>query len=295
MLSHRSYRSADSAPGTWNYMLNGANTFPDLSKGKHALWNVKPGQKYLFRIINSAAQNAFAVHFDNHKMQVIAADWVPITPYETDFLNIAIGQRYDVIVEMNQPTAGYFLRAIAQTGCPSGGANSGLGKANGMFVYEGADLTLPTSTAGNVSASNFAGCADEPLASLVPHLKKDGGNIVTFQTSAANMPAGLVANVNTDDDGVVFRWFINNGAMNSDYTNPTLKSIGSHDVSNTTVSNYITLNDKNVWVYFVIQNQFFASHPMHLHGHDMSVLGQGTTAWDPSLVSTLNFINPTRR
>ena len=54
--------------GTWNYMLNGHNTFPDLSRGKHALWSVKAGKKHLFRLINSASQNMWSVHFDNHKM-----------------------------------------------------------------------------------------------------------------------------------------------------------------------------------------------------------------------------------
>jgi FtsP/CotA-like multicopper oxidase with cupredoxin domain len=81
---------------TWNYMLNGHNTFPDLSRGKHALWSVQAGKKYRFRLINSASQNSWAVHFDNHKMTVIAADYVPITPYTTEWLNIANGQRYDV-------------------------------------------------------------------------------------------------------------------------------------------------------------------------------------------------------
>jgi L-ascorbate oxidase len=90
-------RIAHFGPGpTWNYMLNGHNTFPDLSRGKHSLWTVKPGKKYRFRLINSASQNMWSVHFDNHKMTVIASDYVPIKPYQTEWLNIAIGQRYDV-------------------------------------------------------------------------------------------------------------------------------------------------------------------------------------------------------
>ena len=281
--------------GTWNYMLNGANVFPDLSKGKHALWKGKSGQKYLFRLINSASQNMFSVHFDNHKMTVISTDFNAIVPYETEWLNIGIGQRYSVIVEMNQPSAGYFLRAVTQTGCPSGCANNGLGNANGIFAYDDADLTLPTSTVGNKTAADFAICADEPLASLVPHLKMSAGSQEAFTKSVSTIPAGAVANVATLDDGVVFRWFINNGAINVNFTQPTLQSIASGSDYNSIVSNYITLSSKNEWVYFVIQNQFFASHPMHLHGHDMSVLGQGTVAWNPSLVSTLNFDNPTRR
>lgn len=50
----------------------------------------------------SSAQTAYAVHFDNHKMKVISADFTPIVPYETDVLYIQGGQRYNVIVEANQ-------------------------------------------------------------------------------------------------------------------------------------------------------------------------------------------------
>jgi len=51
---------------------------------------------------SSSAQTGFAVHFDNHKMTVISADFTPIKPYETDTLWLGSGQRYNVIVEMNQ-------------------------------------------------------------------------------------------------------------------------------------------------------------------------------------------------
>ena len=289
-------RIAHTGPtGTWNYLLNGANTFPDLSKGKHALWSVQPGKKHLFRIIDSAAQNMFSVHFDNHKMTVIAIDYVPIVPYETEWLNIGIGQRYDVIVEMDQPSAGYFLRAVAQTNCPSSCSNDGLGNANGIFLYEGAAATLPTSTSGTF---NNAICEDEPLASLVPHFQKGAGTSSAFTSSASTMPAGNVANVATSDDGTIFRWFLNNGAIDVNYTQPTLMSLaqGADATSNNSlISNPVVLEQKNDWVYFVIQNQFFAFHPMHLHGHDMSVLGQGTVPWTANLTSTLNFDNPTRR
>ncbi|EXJ91357.1 hypothetical protein A1O1_04469 [Capronia coronata CBS 617.96] len=288
-------RIAHSGPSsTVNYLLNGKNTLQDLSAGQHALWSVQPGKKHLFRIINSGVQNMYSVHIDDHVMTVIAADYVPIVPYTTEWLNIGIGQRYDVIVEMNQPVAGYFLRAVTQTGCPSGCGNSGLGNANGIILYEGAEATLPTSTYGNKTASDFAICADEPIASLVPFLEKTAGSADQFAATAATVPAGKVAQIATSDDGSVVRWYINNGAINVNYTQPTLKTLA--DGSNSSlISNPITLNVANQWVYFIIQNQFFASHPIHLHGHDMSVLGQGSATWTTSLLSTLNFNNPTRR
>ena len=281
--------------GTFNYLLNGANTTPDLAKGKHALWSLKPGKKHLFRIINSSSQNMWSVHFDNHKMTVIATDYVPINPYTTEWLNIALGQRYDVIIEANQAVSGYFLRAVTQTGCPSGCVNTGLGSANGILLYEGADAVLPTSTAGNKTVADFAFCLDEPIASLIPHLKKSAGSLSAFQASASTLPAGNVAQVQTADDGRVFRWFLNNGAINVNYTQPTLKSLAQFGSNSSAISNPIILGAKDQWVYFIIANQFFASHPIHLHGHDMSLLGQGTTPWTPALTSTLNFDNPPRR
>ncbi|KAI1625341.1 multicopper oxidase-domain-containing protein [Exophiala viscosa] len=291
-------RVAHTGPtGTVNYLLNGKNTLPDLSAGQHALWDVQSGKKHLFRLINTASQNMYSVHFDQHTMTVIAADLVPIVPYETEWLNIGIGQRYDVIVEMNQPVAGYFLRAVTQTGCPSGCANSGLGAANGIFLYSGAKATLPTSTYGSKNASDFAICLDEPLESLVPYVSKSGGSASAFSATASTLPAGNVATVATNDDGSVFRWFLNNGNINVNYTQPTLQTIAQHNGTNYTslVSNSITLKGNNTWVYFVIQNQFFAAHPMHLHGHDFSLLGQGVGLFTSDMVSTLNFDNPMRR
>lgn len=279
---------------TTNYLLNGKNTLPDLSAGQHALWTVEPGKKHLFRFINSACQNMWSVHFDNHVMTVIAADYVPIVPYETEWLNIGIGQRYDVIVEMNQPVGGYFLRAVTQTACPSSCDNTGLGNANGIIQYKGASDALPTSTYGNKSPADFAICLDEPISSLVPYLQKPAGTLDAFSATASTLPAGNVAQVSTNDDGSVFRWFINNGAINVNYTQPTLKTLANGGNSSL-ISNQITLGAANQWVYFIIQNQFFAAHPMHLHGHDMSVLGQGNAPWNDGLIPTLNFVNPPRR
>ncbi|KIW10823.1 hypothetical protein PV08_10122 [Exophiala spinifera] len=307
--------------GTQNYLLNGKNTMPDLSAGQHALWKVQSGKKHLFRLINSAAQNVWSVHFDDHTMTVIAIDYVPIVPYETEWLNIGIGQRYDVIVEMNQPKAGYFLRAVTQTGCPSSSVNTGLGAANGILLYDDVDPILPTSTYGDKTLADFASCLDEPIASLVPFVKKSAGSSSAFAASVSTLPAGNVARIAASDGGSVFRWYINSNAIHVNYSQPTLETLyengygvggnGSSSNTNATtattngtsssvspsdlISNSITLTAKNTWVYFVIQNQFFAAHPMHLHGHDFSILGQGSTAWTADLASTLNFDNPPRR
>lgn len=55
---------------------------------------------------------------DNHTLEVISTDFVPIVPYNTTNLSIGLGQRYDVIVQAKEQTSGNFwLRAIPQESC----------------------------------------------------------------------------------------------------------------------------------------------------------------------------------
>ena len=65
----------------------------------------EPGKKYLLRIINISMGTSFLFTIDNHVLTVVSADFVPIIPYTTESINVAIGQRYNVIVEAT-PTSG---------------------------------------------------------------------------------------------------------------------------------------------------------------------------------------------
>ncbi|KPI35380.1 Laccase, partial [Cyphellophora attinorum] len=255
---------------TSNYLLNGNNKAVDLSTGKHALWKVQKGKKHLFRIINGAAQEAYSVHFDNHQFEVIAADFVPIKPYVTTWLNIAPGQRYDIVLKADQPSANYFLRAVTQTGCPSVPRNTGLSLANGIIQYADAQLTLPLNNFGNVTNATFATCNDEPLAKLVPYLEKTAGSAALFAAGQKSLPAGRVATPSANQS--VVQWFINNNFMNVSYTEPTLQTLAENpnllngvESTNSTASvrNSIVLGQANQWVYFIVRNEFFAAHPLH--------------------------------
>lgn len=42
------------------------------------------------------------VSLDNHPFQVITSDFVPIKPYSANWIFVAIGQRYDVVITANQ-------------------------------------------------------------------------------------------------------------------------------------------------------------------------------------------------
>ena len=62
-------------------------------------YNIEPGKKYKFRIINMSALAGAAVWIDSHKLKVVEIDGVYTEPTEAEQLYITPGQRYSVVVE----------------------------------------------------------------------------------------------------------------------------------------------------------------------------------------------------
>lgn len=50
------------------------------------------GQSHRLRLVSGAIDTHFKFSIDNHTMQVIANDLVPIVPYNTTVLNIGMGE-----------------------------------------------------------------------------------------------------------------------------------------------------------------------------------------------------------
>lgn len=94
----------------------------------------------------------------------------------------------------------------------------------------------------------------------------------------------------------MFRWILNGQSQVIDWSNPTIAQVVAGNDTFPAVKDVVTLSQSNVWTFWIIQNQFFVPHPMHLHGHDFSLLGQGAGTFDPSSnFDDLNFVNPPRR
>ncbi|KAI8287256.1 Laccase [Colletotrichum sp. SAR11_57] len=56
-------------------------------------------KRYLLRLINTAFDNSFIFTIDNHNLTVVEADFVPIHNFNTTSILVAIGQRYNIVVE----------------------------------------------------------------------------------------------------------------------------------------------------------------------------------------------------
>lgn len=88
------------------FLLNGA---PQQSLAS------RPGEKIRLRVIAASASTFFYLQFAGGPMQVIAADGLPVQPFDERRLLIAVAETYDVIVTV--PAEGsYEFRATAHDG-----------------------------------------------------------------------------------------------------------------------------------------------------------------------------------
>ncbi len=75
----------------------------------------KPGEKVRLRIIDGSATTFFYLQFAGGPLQVIAADGLPVQPFDEPRLLIGVAETYDVIVTVPE-NGSYELRATAHDG-----------------------------------------------------------------------------------------------------------------------------------------------------------------------------------
>jgi FtsP/CotA-like multicopper oxidase with cupredoxin domain len=88
---------AIASPKLDNGLINGANVFGDDNNPNQTGYRFNttfiPGKSYRLRVTNTACNTLFKFSIDNHTMTVIAADFVPIQPYNTTVISVAIGRQ----------------------------------------------------------------------------------------------------------------------------------------------------------------------------------------------------------
>ncbi|RDW66476.1 putative Laccase-2 [Coleophoma cylindrospora] len=275
-------------PSLENGLINGTNTYDCsgstdancLGTGTKNVNVFESGKKYRFRLVNTAIDGHFQFSIDGHSLTVIAADLVPIVPYEADSILIAIGQRYDVIVEANATSGDYWLRAGWTAACST---NLNAADITAIIRYDASSTADPTTTS-TVTVSDS--CSDEPVASLVPYLAIDVSDITSTNEETLDF---------TFSD--YFLWTINSSSLYLDWENPTTLRIYNNETIWPTDYNVlpVTGTDDDFTVY-VIEDQtgLGLSHPIHLHGHDFWILAQEAATFDAATV-TYNTVNPPRR
>lgn len=140
-------------PASDNSLINGKNNYNCSMAARNTTcssnaglskFRFTSGKKHRLRLINAGA--AALVHFsiDGHSLQVIANDFTPVKPYETEVITLGVGQRTDVLVKATgKPTDSFWMRSTISLNCSVTTSPRGLG----VILYEKASgHTQPNTT-----------------------------------------------------------------------------------------------------------------------------------------------------
>ncbi|KAK6433718.1 laccase, multicopper oxidase, benzenediol:oxygen oxidorectuctase, partial [Oleoguttula sp. CCFEE 5521] len=271
-------------PSADNILINGTNKNAN-GGGSYSQVKVTKGKKYRLRLINTSVDNFIRVSLDNHQLQVMTSDFIPIVPFYTNWLLLGIGQRYDVVINANQTEGNYWFRANVATDCLSGNKNGALA----IWSYDTVTAGTPTSTAFAAAA---AGCY-EP-AGITPYWKQP---VPSSQFLNSPLTVGLTRASFTPGGELHVLWSINGSSMNIDWSYPTMSYLMDKNTNYPTNLNVWPSTTEGNWNYWLIQmapNMPPVPHPIHLHGHDYFVIGYGNGQFNQSTAS-LNWANPPRR
>jgi len=104
------------------------------------LYFVLQGFRYRFRIINAGFLNCpIEVSIDNHTLVVVSSDGSDLEPQETMSLVTYAGERYDIIVEMDQQIGNYWIRYRGLLDCDERFTSA---FQTAILHYQGADHDL---------------------------------------------------------------------------------------------------------------------------------------------------------
>lgn len=271
--------AASGPPTSENCLINGTNTWTEddgTVVGSRFETNFTSGTRYRFRLVNGAADTHFRFTIDNHTMEVIASDFVPIVPYNTTSLSIGMGQRYDIIVTATETTGDFWLRAIPQESCSD---NDNVDNILGIVRYDSSSTADPTTTSYDLDDS----CLDEDSSNLVPYLAIEAGTMSDEDDEEATLTIGTS-----------IKWVMNSESFVSEWDYPTVMAIADGNDTWTAAEHVWSLPTANEWVYMIIETDFAQAHPIHLHGHDFWVLASGSGTYD-NTTTTLTTVNAPRR
>ena len=234
------------------------------------------GKTHRLRLINPGSEGIQRFRIDNHTMTVIANDFVPVKPYDTDVVTLGIGQRTDVLVKATLPaTSAVFMRSDLSKTCATANQPS----AVAAIYYNKADTTkTPTTVAAPYDDSH---CGNDPLEKTTPFFPFPAtSKPATTETIDITIGANASGNVLWKMNGVSFRG-------NYDHPILLLANLGNTSYPDDPEWNVYNFGNNNS-VRIIMKNEIPAAHPMHLHGHNFNVLAEGVGEWDGTITHIQN-------
>ncbi|KAI4629445.1 uncharacterized protein J4E87_003709 [Alternaria ethzedia] len=265
-------------PPSNNNLINGrmnypcANTtLPCTPNAGISKFKFQSGKKHLLRLINTGAEGNQKFSIDGHKLKVIAVDYIPVEPYTTNVVTLAVGQRTDVIVEaIGKPSDTFWMRSQLAQGFRCTLTDGISPNALAAVYYENASTDAIPKSTSDVTKEQLEQCKNDPITQGIPLCK------VPLEEP------DHVERVDFDfrSNGTNFIWYLNNSTYHGNYNKPTLlKAKRNESDFNPEWNVYQFPGAKHVRIHMV-NHGLIGGHPMHLHGHDYHILAEGFGEWD---------------
>ena len=249
-------------------LLNGIGNFAGIGSGKKYTISYEKGKRYLMRIINTSVDTSFVFTIDNHILEVISSDFVPISPYNTTGITVGIGQRYHIVVQAHDYPLGhdlaqenFWIRTIAATGCSNFAIGDEPNERQGILRYDKKSTVVPTSRRYlppgplNPPPNLNITCRDEPASLLKPVVPWTIGPPANDYKGKDKYEVGLVPN-GTDPPPLYskfVRWAIGEDPMWLDFSDPTVlhtdRPASQFDKKMVVIDESVP---KDSWVYMLI-------------------------------------------
>lgn len=201
-------------------------------------------------------------------------------PYTTNVVTLAVGQRTDVLVTANAGSSdsSFWMRSNISTICSLANQPNALA----AIYYDSADTnSTPASTAWDVPDPGT--CTNDELDTTEPYYSLSAETPSTTQN--------LDINSYVNETGT-FLWTLGGTSFRANYNSPVLSLANQGNFTYPDEWNVRNFGS-NTTIRIVVNNPTPASHPMHLHGHNMQILHEGDGDWDGVTITRQS--NPQRR
>ncbi|RYP33276.1 hypothetical protein DL767_004829 [Monosporascus sp. MG133] len=272
------------APKSDNVLFNGKNINPLGPGGEYSKLTLTPGKRHRLRLINPSVEHNYQVSIVDHDMTVIATDLVPVNAFTTNNVFLGTGQRLDVTIDASKPVGNYWLNVTMYAANFCGESHNPFPAA--IIHYAGAPDALPTKQ-GTRPADTL--CMDNLNFSPVVTRQAPLDSFVPDQDNTLDV---------TLEVAPVVTWKVDGSSINVDWNKPVIQYVMEGNTSYQASDNLIHVDGADIWTFWVIENGSPIDHPMHIHGHDMLVLGASAKGAGPFTAadkSRLRSQNPVRR
>ncbi|KAF9887046.1 hypothetical protein FE257_010540 [Aspergillus nanangensis] len=230
---------------------------------------VDPAATYKsFNLIGAAGVNTITFSIDEHPMYVYAIDGRYIEPTQVDAITIANGNRYAVMVKLDQPAGDYTIRMATF------GVNQIL-TVTGIMSY---DTAVKTQQGSSVPSIDMTGKLTSAKYTVL-----NESTIVPFPVEIPCQDVAQTHVLNLDRHHASYRWTLGNSSLllALEESTPLLfnPSAAKKELS------IQTRNGTWVDVIFRVVSPLQPPHPIHKHSNKFFVIGEGNGEWNYSSVA----------